>query len=135
MGQSERIAYRNRRVASYSQYPLLDDADLGGFQSGLRFKNGKAKKGVYNAFAHTIYVRRVSRRGVEVFACERGADGIARFTIEGRNGKKGKWKTLATGVPAGFGYFDRKVKSLGPKSQYRFRVGSATSRAAGVSRH
>jgi hypothetical protein len=133
--QSERIAYRNRRVASFSQYPLLDDASLGGFQSGLRLKNGKAKKGVYAGFAHTIYaVRRGSR--VEVFGCERAADASSTFTIEGRVGKKGKWKTLATGRPNAFGYFVRKVRfSPGKRSQFRFRVGGATSRAAGVSRH
>jgi hypothetical protein len=133
--QSERIAYRNRRVASFSQYPLLDDASLGGFQSGLRLKNGKAKKGVYAGFAHTIYaVKRGSR--VEVFGCERAANASSTFTIEGRVGKKGKWKTLATGRPNAFGYFVRKVRfSPGKRSQFRFRVGGATSRAAGVSRH
>src|SRR4051794_37659011 len=133
--QSERIAYRNRRVASFSQYPLLDDASLGGFQSGLRFKNGKAKKGVYNGFAHTIYaVKRGSR--VEVFGCERAGNASSTITIQGRVGKKGKWKTLATVHPNAFGYFDRKVRfSPGKRSQLRFRVGSAASRAAGVSRH
>ncbi len=133
--QSERIAYRNRRVASYSQYPLIDDAALSGFQSGLRFKNGKAKKGVYNGFAHTIYaVRRGSR--VEVFGCERAATAGSAYTIQGRIGRKGKWKTLASGHPNAFGYFDRRVRfSPGKRSQFRFRVGSATSRAAGVSRH
>jgi hypothetical protein len=135
MGQSERIAYKNGRVASYSQYPLLDDAALGGFQSGLRFKNGKAKKGVYAAFAHTIYaVRRGSR--VEVFGCERVASAGSTYTIEGRVGKKGKWKTLATGHPNAFGYFDRTVRfSPGARSQLRFRVGSSASRAAGVATH
>jgi hypothetical protein len=135
MGQSERIAYRNRRVASYSQYPLLDDAALGGFQSGLRFKNGKAKKGVYNAFAHTIYAVRSGSR-VQVFGCERAATSSSTFTIEGRVGKRGKWKTLATGKPNAFGYFVRKVRfSPGRKSQFRFRVGSAKSRVAAVSKH
>jgi hypothetical protein len=135
MGQSERIAFKNRRVASYSQYPLLDDKDLGGFQSGLRFNNGRAKKGVYAAFAHTIYaVRRGSR--VEVFGCERVANAGSTYTIEGRVGKRGKWKTLATGHPNAFGYFDRKVRfSPGARSQLRFRVGSAASRAAGVATH
>ena len=135
MGQSERIAYRNRRVASYSQYPLLDDAALGGFQSGLRFKNGKAKKGVYNAFAHTIYAVRSGSR-VQVFGCERAATSSSTFSIEGRVGKRGKWKTLATGRPNAFGYFVRRVRfSPGRKSQLRFRVGSAKSRVAGVSKH
>jgi hypothetical protein len=135
MGQSERIAYKNRRVASYSQYPLLDDADLGGFQSGLRFKNGKAKKGVYAAFAHTIYAAKRGSR-VEVFGCERAAGNGTTVTIQGRVGKKGKWKALGTASTNALGYFDRKVRfSPGKRSQLRYRAGSATSRAAGVSKH
>ena len=46
MGQSEYIAFKNSRVASFSQYPLIDDAGRAdGFQSGLRFHNGKKKPG------------------------------------------------------------------------------------------
>jgi hypothetical protein len=134
MGQSERIAFRNRRVASYSQYPLVDDPALAGFQSGLRFKNGKAKKGVYAAFAHTIYVRRISGSRVEVFGCERAAT-AGTVSIDARTGKKGKWKTVATAAVNQLGYFDRVVKlSSAAKRQYRYRLGNAKSRTAGVSK-
>ena len=44
MDLSEWIAFRDRRVASYSQYQLRDD-DF--WQSGLRFADGDAKPGVY----------------------------------------------------------------------------------------
>src|SRR4051812_5027297 len=37
LGMAERLAERNRRVYSYSQYPLVDDRTTSGFQSGLRF--------------------------------------------------------------------------------------------------
>src|SRR5947209_3969550 len=40
LGMSERLAERNSRVYSYSQYPLVDDRTNSGFQSGLRFANG-----------------------------------------------------------------------------------------------
>jgi hypothetical protein len=132
--QSERIAYRNRRVVSYSQYPLLDDSSLAGFQSGLRFKNGKVKKGVYNGFAQTIYAVKSGSR-VDVFGCERAAANGTSVTIQGRTGKKGKWKSLATASTNAYGYFDSKVRfSPGSRSQLRYVVGNTTSRAAGVSK-
>ncbi len=132
--QSERIAFRNRRVVSFSQYPLLDDSGLAGFQSGLRYSNGKAKRGVYSGFAHTVYaVRRGSR--VEVFGCERAATRGTKVTIQGRVGKKGRWKNLATASTNAYGYFDRKVRfSPGRKSQLRYVVGKTKSRAAGVAK-
>ena len=65
MGQSEWIAYRNGRVASFSQYPLVDDKSLAGFQSGLRFHNGKIKSGVYQAFQMPFFVRRISGSRVD----------------------------------------------------------------------
>ncbi|MEA2427114.1 MAG: hypothetical protein QOF37_742 [Thermoleophilaceae bacterium] len=134
MGQSERIAYKNSRVLSYSQYPLLDDPALGGFQSGLRFKNNKPKGGVYNAFAHTIYVRRISGSRVEVFGCERAASSGAA-TIQARTGAKGKWKTVASAAVNQLGYFDRTVKlSSASKRQYRYVMGNAKSRVAGAAK-
>lgn len=130
MAQSERIAYRNGRVASYSQYPLLDDPGLGGFQSGLRFKDGRAKPGVYFGFRHTIFVRRISGSRVEVFGTERAATS-GKVSIDARRGKKGKWKTVATASVNKLGYFDRglKLSSAGSR-QYRYRFGNVKSRTA-----
>jgi hypothetical protein len=59
---SERIAYDNRRVAAFSQY-LLRDSDptgpkqYGGFESGLRFANGRPKPSL-PAFRLPLAVRR-----------------------------------------------------------------------------
>lgn len=133
MAQSERIAWGNSRVASFSQYPLVDDRPRGGFQSGLRFANGKAKPRVYNAFRHTIYVRRLSSSRVEVFGAERAA-GSGNVTIESKRGKR-KWKRAATVPVNGAGYF-RRVLKLGAasKRKYRFRYGSSKSRAARAAR-
>jgi hypothetical protein len=134
MAQSERIAFRNRRVLSFAQYPLVDDPALGGFQSGLRFKNGRAKPFVYSAFRHTIYVRRLSRSSVEVFGGERAAGG-GTVTIQARRGRRGAWRNVATAGLNGRGYFDRRVRFGGAASrQYRYVFGSTRSRAAGVSR-
>jgi hypothetical protein len=128
MAQSERIAFGNKRVASFSQYPLVDDRARGGFQSGLRFANGKAKPKVYNAFRHTIYVRRLSGSRVEVFGVERAADS-GNVTIESKRGKRGKWKRAATAAVNRAGYFRRTLKGSSKRS-YRFKYGSAKSRAA-----
>jgi hypothetical protein len=53
---SERIAYRNPRVRSFSQYLLRDDTATccggryGGFESGLEFANGRVKAPAYDGF-------------------------------------------------------------------------------------
>ena len=127
MAQSERIAWGNKRVASFSQYPLVDDRGRNGFQSGLRFANGKAKPRVYKAFQHTIYVRRLSGSRVEVFGAERAADS-GNVTIERKRGK-GRWRRVATVAVNDAGYFRRNVSGSSSDS-FRFRYGSATSRAA-----
>jgi hypothetical protein len=52
---SERIAYRNRRVKAFSQYLLTDDnrtarGQFGGFESGLKFADGRVKRPGYEGF-------------------------------------------------------------------------------------
>ena len=72
MDLSEWIAFRNRRVASYSQYQLRDD-DF--WQSGLRFADGDAKPGVYAAFSLPVFVRSLGgerRRSVRRWPRELG---------------------------------------------------------------
>jgi hypothetical protein len=134
LGQSEWLAYRNPRVASYSQYPLFDDPIKGGggFQSGIRKHDGKKKGDVYKAFQLPLFVQRRSDKVVEVFGGVRtGAEG-AEVTIESRKGK-GKFKTLSGGtVQLGSqGYFDRVFTVSGAATRkYRFRFSGRTSRTA-----
>jgi hypothetical protein len=130
MGQSEWLAFRNRRVVSYSQYPLRDDAGkVAGFQSGIRFHNGKAKPGVFNAFRHPFYARRSGSR-VEFFGGVREG-GSGDVTLQARKGSKGKWKTVGTASLNSRGYFDKRVKVSGAKSkQFRFTANGITSRTA-----
>ena len=118
-------------MASYSQYPLLDDAgSLAGFQSGLRFHNGKPKPGVYAAFRMPLYVRLVSGSRVEVFGGVRtGAAGDV-VTIQSRRGH-GKWANLTASTLNGRGYFDRTLSASGAaKRQFRFVFGKLSSRGA-----
>ena len=133
MALSERIAWSNGRVRSYAQYPLVDDRGLGGFQSGLRFAGGRAKPVVYNAFRHTIHVRRLSGSRVSVFGTERAA-GSGSVTIEAKRGRRGKWRAVGTAQVNSRGYFSRTVRRAGAgKSLFRFRFGTASSRAAAPS--
>jgi hypothetical protein len=88
MDLSEWIAFRNKRVASYSQYTLFDDAPRPGgrpfqrwstWQSGLRFHDGSQKPHVYEAFRMPFLVRSLGGNAVELFGGGRGGPGaIAR---------------------------------------------------------
>lgn len=113
MAESEYIAYRNSRVRSFSQYPLLDDGDSAGFQSGLRFADGRAKPKVYRAFEMPLFARRVSRSQVELFGGVRAARG-GRVTIEARR-PGGRFRRIGTARLNARGYFRLSVRASGPR--------------------
>jgi hypothetical protein len=46
LNESDWMAWNNSRIASVGQYELRDERALASFQTGLRFKNGKAKPGL-----------------------------------------------------------------------------------------
>jgi hypothetical protein len=137
MGQAEWIAFKNPRVGAWSQYPFTDDAipdsgadRFGGFQSGIKFENGREKPGVYDAFRLPFFVRLISASKVEVFGGVRPAGPGAAVTVEARVGK-GKWKRLARLKAGPQGYFDRDFKVSGAaKRQFRFRFEKSKSRVA-----
>jgi hypothetical protein len=62
LNESEWIAFRDRAVRGLAQYLLRDDPQLGGFQSGLEFVNGRPKPALA-AYRFPIWV---VRRGVSV---------------------------------------------------------------------
>src|SRR5215212_10028149 len=137
MSEAEWIAFKNPRVGAWSQYPFTDDAipdtgadRFGGFQSGIKFENGRRKPGVYDAFRFPFYVRRLSASKVEVFGGVRPAGQGAAVTVESRVGR-GKWKRLVALTTGAQGYFDRNVKAPGAaKRQFRFRWEKSKSRTA-----
>jgi hypothetical protein len=139
MGEAEWLAFRDRRVLSYSQYPLVDDAlgtgtqKYAGFQSGLRFINGSAKKGAYQAYRMPFYVRKRSSRQAEVFGGVRAAASGTPITIQSRIGH-GSWKTVPGGATAlgPGGYFDKVVRISVSHRQFRFLAGSTPSRSTGA---
>ena len=122
MGQSERYAYANKRVASYSHYTLIDDpvegkgnARYSGWQGGLRFSNGKAKSGVYRAFQLPFFAVLRSSSSVEVFGGARAGAAGQTVEVQVRSGKK--YKRLATLKLGGAGYFRKVLKLSSAKNR------------------
>lgn len=125
MNYSERLTWGNSRVMTYSQYPLVDDGNTAGFQSGLRFADGRAKPGIYLAYRMPIWTRRAGSR-TEVFGAVRAADS-GTVTIESRRGK-GKWTRVGTASIRARGYFRRMLRVNGKGRQFRFAFGGQRSR-------
>jgi hypothetical protein len=132
MSESEWLAYHDRRVKSYAQYPLDDDTTAGrglarfhGFQSGIDSSAGKPKKGVYQAFRTPLFVRLVSPRSVEIFGGVRAAGG-GTVSLETTLG--GSFRPFATVALNRLGYFDRTFRlSKAAKRKFRFQDGAETS--------
>jgi hypothetical protein len=128
LGMSERLAMRNSRVYSYSQYPLVDDRTTSGFQSGLRYYSGKAKPGIYNEYRYPIFVRRSGRSAVEFWGGVRAADGGGTVVLYSRVGSKAKFTKLKTVKLGPRGYFDVRTRaSNASKRQFKFGFGKARS--------
>jgi hypothetical protein len=115
---------RNRRVASYSQYTMTDTPLRGGgdvfgtWQGGLRFANGRAKAGVYNAFRLPIFVRQLGPSAVEVRGAARPGGAGSVVQVQQRTGG-GSFENLGGPITVSNerGYFTA-----------RFRVPSASRR-------
>lgn len=129
LGMAERLAERNSRVYSYSQYPLVDDRTTSGFQSGLRFNNGKAKPGIYQEYKLPIFVRRTGSSSVSFWGGVRSADNGGTVTLFSRKGSKGKFTVLKKTVKLNKrGYFEVRVRaSSASKRQFKFGFGKARS--------
>ncbi|MEA2432499.1 MAG: hypothetical protein QOF65_1969 [Thermoleophilaceae bacterium] len=123
MGEAEYLAFKNSRVRSFAQYPLIDDqGHVAGFQSGLRFSNGKPKPYVFAAFQRPFFARQLGSR-VELFGGVRAASS-GSVTIQTRTSTKAKWSTLRDASLNTRGYFDVIVKvSKISKRYFRF-IGS-----------
>jgi hypothetical protein len=126
MGESEWLAYRNSRVATYSQYPLTDDEGLGGFQAGLRFRSGRKKPGVYRAFQLPLFVRLLSSSRVQLFGGVRNGASGDEAIVEVRSG--GRWRELRRVRLGDQGYFLVNARAGGGRSnRFRLRSGMLTS--------
>jgi hypothetical protein len=116
MDLSEWIAFRNRRVATYSQYTLRDND---AWQSGLRFEGGRAKRGVYDAFRMPLLVRLLGGNRVEVFGGLRPA-GSGSASIEVRV-PGGRYRSVGRAPLNAAGYFRRVLRVRGA-AEARYRI-------------
>lgn len=105
MDESEWIAYRNRRVRSYSQYTLRDARS---WQAGLRFSNGRKKPGVYSAFALPLHLERRGGR-VEVFGAVRTASS-GDVQVEFKANRRASYRSLSSVPVNNVGYFRRTFR-------------------------
>ena len=129
---SDFTAYKNRRVRTVSQYLLNDDAAVSGFNTGLRFANGRHKP-AWNAYRLPIYVVRAGA-GARVYGQARAATGRVEVQIQWRARNRGAWRTLVTQRTSRTGHFLRRVR---PRTgQFRLRLetpaGAQISRTAVV---
>jgi hypothetical protein len=108
LNESDFIAYRNGRIHSVGQYELRDERDPRAFQTGLRFKSGKAKPGLaaYRLPLWPVATRKVTKLYFQVRPTSRlGAP--QRVTIQYRTKGSKKFRKLRTvivGNPRGFVY-------------------------------
>jgi hypothetical protein len=117
LNEAEWMSYRNPRLVSWSQYALLDDSsgagDFGGFQSGLRFENGEAKPGVYQAYLTPLFVRRLGSRTIEVWGGARAARAGQPIAIEART-RSSDWRELRTVSVGSSGYIRLRLRVSSP---------------------
>ena len=103
---SERIAWNNPRVGGVLAVPAdrqrAERAKNGGFESGLRFANGKAKPSL-RAFRLPLAVKRTGSR-VSIWGLVRPATGATTATITYAD-RGGSFKTLRTVRTDARGYF------------------------------
>jgi hypothetical protein len=128
MDTSEFIAFRNPRIASYSQYTLSDDpprpsgrpfSRWSTWQSGLRFGNGKPKPYVYGAFRLPFLVRSLGPHVVELFGGGRGGAGPVA-TIEAK-APGGRYRSIAS-VPVNENGYFRQIVRLEKAYRHIFRL-------------
>jgi hypothetical protein len=119
----ERIAWGVGRVRAISQYLMRDDLPrrgsnrYGGFESGLRFSNGR-RKIAYRGFRLPLVARRAGRR-VRLWGHVRPHDGRERVVIEYRR-RGGAWRRLKARTTGGRGYFATSTRYRRGRS-YRLR--------------
>ena len=105
---SERIAWNNPRVVAFSQYLLRDSdptgkGEYGGFESGLRFADGRPKPSL-QAFRLPLAVKRIGSRA-SIWGLVRPATGPTTATITYADRGSSRFKTLRNVTTDARGYF------------------------------
>jgi hypothetical protein len=127
---SERIAWSNPRVRSFAQYLLRDSdpipgkvgaARYAGFESGLRFANGRAKPSLA-AYRLTLSAIRTSRKRVTLWGRVRTARGPTTATILYQPRGRRTFRTLRTVRTDARGAFSARVANVEGR-RWRLRHG------------
>jgi hypothetical protein len=138
INESEEISYHYSRLRSFSQYLLYDDPPLTtgpqfnryrGFQSGLRFADGRMKVPSYDAYRFPLVVH---RRGLRVFVWGRvrPGGGIRFAQLQRKQGASyvGVGSRIRTNAD---GYFTATANGAG---SLRFEAFDSSGKSLGYSR-
>jgi hypothetical protein len=119
LNQSDWIAFRNPRVHTVAQYKLSDDPLVSGFQSGLRFSDGRLKPS-YAAYRLPLWVTPKGVGRLRVYGQVRPLAAGATATIEVQNAPlaDGMFTTVATFAVRSRRPFLRSI----PRFEGRFRL-------------
>ncbi len=112
---AEYIAWRNPRVAAFSQYLLHDDPTGGppgsgvhggtvGFQTGLEYLNGSPKP-LYSAWPIPLVVSKAGH-GFSLWGLVRPATGVTKVTILVKTRGAKKYRVLKTATTESLGYWN-----------------------------
>jgi hypothetical protein len=128
MDESEWIAFRNRRVAAYSQYTLYDSPPRAGsgplrwssWQAGIYFRTGKRKPYVFSAFRLPVYVHQLGGNRVEIFGGRRIPGETASIAVKSPGHS---YRSLGSVAVNSAGYFRRVFKVNGARrSKYKVTI-------------
>jgi len=110
LNQSDSLAFRDSRIRGVAQYLLVDDTRLGGFQTGLRFADGRAKPGL-EAYRFPVHVVR-DGIFVRVFGQVRQAANGAREVVRVQVLLPGKpWQTYKQLTTNSKGFVSTRLRS------------------------
>ncbi len=127
---AEYLTWTDPRVATYSQYLIIDDAELGGFQTGLKFNDGTPKTSVMDAFNTPMVVMRTrSKNRVSVWGGVRAKpSSTVKVSVQYQSGST--WKTGRTVSAKGtHAYFSTTVAVSGASTKnWRLSWDGGTSR-------
>ncbi len=108
---AEYLMYKQPRLASYSQYLLVDPLAPATYDSGLKFSDGR-EKATYDAYRLPLFLPSTTGRAgsaLEVWGGVRGVsyDGPQSVAIQFQPGSRGAFTTVKTLTAGGRrGYFD-----------------------------
>jgi hypothetical protein len=127
LNRAEYMSWRNGRVRSSAQYELFDEPDVGAFQTGLRYRSGKAKPS-YAAYRLPIWA---FKRGSYkyVWGMVRPAGDRQQATVQHYDAKRRTWRTTRT-VAVGPGQRFVYLKTEKNAKYFRLTWNGHTSRKA-----